>query len=108
MRLGPSGTVTGTAYNRDGVTPVGLGVTVRLSGPSSQTVTTNALGGFQFDFVLFPVAPPSLCVASDPYQTSARLPGRSPVSIHGISAALPAGMSLTRTGTDHVFPWSVE
>ena len=52
VRLGPSGTVTGTAYRRDGVTPVGAGVTVRLSGPSSQTVTTNALGGFQFDFVL--------------------------------------------------------
>jgi plastocyanin len=51
VRLGPTGTVNGTVYNRDGVTPAGLGVTVQLSGPTSLSTTTNALGGYQFDFV---------------------------------------------------------
>ena len=39
-----------------------------------------------------------------PYQAMARLPGRSPVSIHGNSAAPFGPTSLTRTGSAQVFP----
>jgi hypothetical protein len=51
VRLGPTGTVNGTVYNRDGVTPAGVGVGVQLSGPTNLNTTTNALGGYQFDYV---------------------------------------------------------
>jgi hypothetical protein len=51
VRLGPSGTITGTVFQRDGVTPVGAGVAVALSGSVYQTATTDATGRFLFDFV---------------------------------------------------------
>ena len=63
---------------------------------------------FQFAALLLSPEPSSLSAASAPYQTTARLPGRSPVSIQGMTDAEGAGRSLTRTGCDQVMPWSSE
>ncbi|MCB9529086.1 MAG: carboxypeptidase regulatory-like domain-containing protein [Myxococcales bacterium] len=52
LRLESAGTITGVAYNPDGITPV-RNVRVRLT-PSSREVTTDAVGRFRFDLV--PVA----------------------------------------------------
>src|SRR5215471_5382226 len=49
--LGPSGTVRGTAFNADGVTPVGRGVNVTLTGSAFLTTSTDNQGQFLFDFV---------------------------------------------------------
>ena len=49
--LGPSGTVRGTAFGRDGATRVGKGVTITLSGPTFLTTTTDDQGQYLFDFV---------------------------------------------------------
>src|SRR5262249_56255918 len=49
--LGPSGTIRGTAFNTDGVTPVGQGVTVTLTGQTFLTTSTDNQGQFLFDFV---------------------------------------------------------
>jgi hypothetical protein len=51
VRLTPSGRIAGTIYNRDGVTPVGAGVNVALSGQTSLTTRTDALGQYALDFV---------------------------------------------------------
>jgi hypothetical protein len=51
LTLTPSGTVRGTAFGRDGVTPVASGINVSLFGPISLTTTTNNQGQYLFDFV---------------------------------------------------------
>lgn len=51
VRLGPFGTVVGTAYARDGVTPLGAGVPVTISGSLALTVLTDVLGKYRFEFV---------------------------------------------------------
>jgi hypothetical protein len=51
LRLAPSGTVAGTVFGRDGITPVRSGVTVVLSGPTFVTTTTDVLGHYSVDFV---------------------------------------------------------
>ncbi len=51
LRLGPSGTVTGTMFGRDGVTPVGAGIPVTLSGSAFLTAATDSFGRYLFDFV---------------------------------------------------------
>ncbi|MBL9128891.1 MAG: carboxypeptidase regulatory-like domain-containing protein, partial [Verrucomicrobiales bacterium] len=51
LRLGPFATVRGTVYDKDLETPVGAGVTVRLTGPASITGVTDALGQYVIDFV---------------------------------------------------------
>ena len=52
IRLESAGSITGVAYNADGVTPV-RNVRIRLT-PSSREVTTDAVGRYRFDLV--PVA----------------------------------------------------
>jgi hypothetical protein len=49
--LGPSGTIRGTAFQADGVTAVGRGVNVTLTGSAFLTTTTDNQGQFLFDFV---------------------------------------------------------
>ena len=49
--LGPSGTIKGTVFGRNGNTAVGSGINVTLSGPAFLTTTTNAQGQYLFDFV---------------------------------------------------------
>ncbi|MFL6388274.1 MAG: carboxypeptidase regulatory-like domain-containing protein [Terriglobales bacterium] len=49
--LTPSGTIRGTAFGRNGTTPVGSGINVSLFGPTSLTTTTDKQGQFLFDFV---------------------------------------------------------
>ncbi len=49
--LTPSGTIRGTAFGRNGTTPVGSGINVSLFGPTSLTTTTDNQGNFLFDFV---------------------------------------------------------
>lgn len=49
--LGPSGTIKGTVFKRDGTTAVGSGVNVTLSGPTFVTTATDTQGRFTFDFV---------------------------------------------------------
>src|SRR5215469_2108220 len=49
--LGPSGTIKGTVFKRDGITAVGSGVNVTLSGSAFVTTTTDTQGRFTFDFV---------------------------------------------------------
>jgi hypothetical protein len=49
--LGPSGTIRGTVFGRNGNTPVGSGINVTLSGPAFLTTTTNTQGQYLFDFV---------------------------------------------------------
>ena len=49
--LTPSGTIRGTAFGRNGTTPVASGINVSLFGPTSLTTTTDNQGNFLFDFV---------------------------------------------------------
>lgn len=49
--LGPSGTIKGTAFKRDGVTSAGAGINVTLSGSAFLTATTDSQGQYSFDFV---------------------------------------------------------
>src|SRR6185312_1075913 len=49
--LTPSGTIKGTAFGRNGVTPVASGVNITLTGPAFQTTTTDGQGQYSFDFV---------------------------------------------------------
>lgn len=51
LTLTPSGTIRGTAFGRNGTTPVGSGINVSLFGPTSLTTTTDKQGQFLFDFV---------------------------------------------------------
>ena len=53
VTLGASGTLFGTVFNRDNVTPVGAGVQVELSQPDRTTLitVTNGLGEYRFDFI---------------------------------------------------------
>src|SRR6185436_19278362 len=59
---------------------------------------------FQLALFVLPPLPSSLSSAVAPYQAMARLPGRSPVSIHGIMATPLGPMSLTNAGGAHVRP----
>jgi len=51
LTLTPSGTIRGTAFGRNGTTPVGSGINVSLFGPTSLSTTTDKQGQFLFDFV---------------------------------------------------------
>jgi hypothetical protein len=51
LTLTPSGTIRGTAFGRNGTTPVGSGVNVSLFGPAFLTTTTDNQGQYLFDFV---------------------------------------------------------
>ncbi|HXG46421.1 MAG TPA: carboxypeptidase regulatory-like domain-containing protein, partial [Methylomirabilota bacterium] len=51
VELGPRATITGTVFERDGVTPVLPGATVRLSGIANLVTQTDPLGRYLFDFV---------------------------------------------------------
>ena len=51
ISLGASGTINGVVMKADGVTPVGGGVTVTLSGPTYATTSTDPVGRFSFTFV---------------------------------------------------------
>jgi hypothetical protein len=51
LTLTPSGTIRGTAFGRNGATPVGSGINVSLFGPTALTTTTDKQGQFLFDFV---------------------------------------------------------
>jgi hypothetical protein len=51
LTLTPSGTIRGTAFGRNGTTPVGSGINVSLFGPTALTATTDKQGQFLFDFV---------------------------------------------------------
>src|SRR5262249_43150974 len=49
--LGPSGTIRGTGFKRDGITAVASGGNVTLSGSTFVTTATDTQGRFTFDFV---------------------------------------------------------
>ncbi len=51
IALGGYGSIAGTVIGRDGMTPVGAGITVTLSGAEYATTATNELGNFSFGFV---------------------------------------------------------
>jgi len=51
IKLGATGTINGVVMKADGVTPVGGGVTVTLSGSTFATTTTDPVGRFSFTFV---------------------------------------------------------
>lgn len=51
VRLSASGSISGTVFRRDGATPAGAGVSVRLSGSTVETATTDTLGRYRFDFI---------------------------------------------------------
>ena len=51
VNLSASGTITGTVLDRDGVSAVGAGAGVTLSGPAFRTTTTDAGGDHRFGFV---------------------------------------------------------
>ena len=51
INLSASGTIVGTVRGRDGVSSVGAGATVTISGPTSRSTTTNAGGAYRFGFV---------------------------------------------------------
>ncbi|MGZ4843338.1 MAG: beta strand repeat-containing protein [Candidatus Angelobacter sp.] len=51
LTLSPSGTIKGTAFGRNGTTPVGSGVNVSLFGSAFVTTTTDSQGQYLFDFV---------------------------------------------------------
>lgn len=51
ITLGPSGTIRGTAFGRNGTTPVGSGVNVSLFGSTFLNTTTDSQGNYSFDFV---------------------------------------------------------
>jgi branched-subunit amino acid ABC-type transport system permease component len=51
LTLTPSGTIRGTAFGRNGTTPVSSGINVSLFGPTFLTTTTDNQGQFLFDFV---------------------------------------------------------
>ena len=51
ISLGASGTINGVVMKADGVTPVGGGVTVTLSGSTYATTATDPVGRFSFTFV---------------------------------------------------------
>ncbi|MGA2534763.1 MAG: Ig-like domain-containing protein [Terracidiphilus sp.] len=51
ISLGASGTINGVVTKADGVTPVGPGVTVALSGSTFATTTTDPVGRYSFTFV---------------------------------------------------------
>ena len=51
ISLGASGTINGVVTKADGVTPVGAGVTVALSGSTFATTSTDPVGRYSFTFV---------------------------------------------------------
>ena len=51
IMLGATGTINGVVMKPDGVTPVGGGVTVTLSGATYSTTSTDPVGRFSFTFV---------------------------------------------------------
>jgi hypothetical protein len=51
ITLGGYGTLAGKVIGKDGVTPVGAGVTVALSGSQFSTTTTDELGNYRFNLV---------------------------------------------------------
>lgn len=51
VMLGPTGTINGVVMKADGITTVGGGVTVTLSGQTFATTTTDPVGRFSFTFV---------------------------------------------------------
>ena len=51
IKLGATGTINGVVMKADGITPVGGGVTVALSGPAFLTTTTDPVGRYSFTFV---------------------------------------------------------
>ena len=51
ISLGASGTINGVVTKADGITPVGSGVTVALSGSTFATTTTDPVGRYSFTFV---------------------------------------------------------
>jgi len=50
INLSASGTIVGTTFGRDGVSAVGPGVDVTLSGPTSRATQTDAAGNHRFGF----------------------------------------------------------
>ncbi|MEM9557540.1 MAG: carboxypeptidase regulatory-like domain-containing protein [Acidobacteriota bacterium] len=51
IHLTAAGSITGTVFARDGVTAVGPGVTVSISGPAARSVETDTAGNYRFGFV---------------------------------------------------------
>ena len=51
VRLTAAGTIRGTVFQRDLVTPAGEGVEVELAGPSRATTFTDRFGDYRFDFI---------------------------------------------------------
>ena len=51
VTLGPAGSVAGTVFGRDGVTPVSSGRSVTLSGSANLSTSTDALGKYRYEFV---------------------------------------------------------
>ena len=51
VALGATGTINGVVMKADGITPVGPGVTVTLSGQTFATTSTDPVGRFSFTFV---------------------------------------------------------
>jgi len=51
ISLGASGTINGVVMKADGITPVGGGVTVTLSGSTFATTSTDPVGRYSFTFV---------------------------------------------------------
>jgi len=51
ISLGASGTINGVVMKADGITPVGGGVTVTLSGSTFATTSTDPVGRYSFGFV---------------------------------------------------------
>jgi uncharacterized repeat protein (TIGR01451 family) len=49
--LGPAGSVAGTVFGRDGVTPVSSGRPVTLSGSANLSTATDELGKYRYEFV---------------------------------------------------------
>lgn len=51
VTLGPWGTVAGTVFGRDGITPVSSGRNVQISGSIYIAALTDALGKYRYEFV---------------------------------------------------------
>jgi hypothetical protein len=104
--LGPSGTIKGTIFGRNGNTAVGSGINVTLSGPAFLTTTTNTQGQYLFDFVpLGGFAVETSDNSGNRGRTSGTLSTTSQVAIANVSFLGQGAVSgLIKDGTGNPVP----
>ena len=96
VALGATGTINGVVMKADGITPVGPGVTVTLSGQTFATTTTDPVGRFSFTFVplgIFTID------ATDSSGNHGRTSGNIPVTGETVGANVTYLGRATVTGT---------